>query len=270
MVSFPNAKINLGLNVVKKRRDGYHDIESVFYPLDGVSFDVLEVINGPSDLKLSGLKVSGSIKDNLCMKVYDHMRKEFKTGPLKVLLHKNIPAGAGLGGGSADAAFLIRMMNEKFQIGLAEKKMETIAARFGSDCAFFIRNQPALATGRGEILKPIPVSLKGYFIKLICPDIHVSTQQAYSMIRPGKSQYPIKQIIKLPVSKWKNKLINDFEEPVFKMHPELSKIKAGLYSEGAVYASMSGSGSTVFGLFTKKPGDRVSGKNRLVQVAQLT
>lgn len=249
MVLFPNCKINLGLNIIRKRADGYHDLETVFYPLS--LKEALEVIEAAeTSFHLSGLPVSGDIDDNLCLKAYYLLKRNFPDLPsVNIHLHKAIPMGAGLGGGSADGAFMLSLLNKKFQLNLLEDQLMNYALQLGSDCPFFIINKPCFATGRGENLSPVQIDLSGYKIVLIHPGIHISTREAFSNLVPAIPEKRIPEIIKEPISAWKDSLVNDFEKNVFTLFPAIKDIKDKLYSEGAVYASMTGSGSTVFGIF---------------------
>ena len=248
MINYPQCKINLGLNVIEKRQDGFHNLETIFYPVS--LCDILEII--PSDknsFSISGISIPGNPFSNLVFKTYEILKKDFDLPPVQIHLHKNIPAGAGLGGGSSNAASAIVMLNQIFSLNLSENKMMNYASSLGSDCAFFITNKPMFATGKGDIFQPIIFSLKGYYILLIKPDFSVNTAEAYSFIQPKKTIISANKIIENPVEEWKNKLVNDFEEPVFKKFPKIQSIKEKLYELGASYASMSGSGSAVFGLF---------------------
>lgn len=248
MVSFPPCKINLGLYILNRRADGYHNISTCFYPVPWT--DILEII--PSDtmsFSRTGLSIPG--EDNLCIKAYQLLKKDFDLPPVKIHLHKIIPIGAGLGGGSSDAAHMLRLLNSIFKLSLSSDQLKQYAARLGSDCSFFVEDRPMLGTGKGEILEPIELSLKKYYLVLIKPPIHVSTREAYSGICPQQPTNKLSEVIQLPVREWKNSLKNDFEESVFNKYPAIEKIKIKLYSHGAVYASMSGSGSSVFGLFEK-------------------
>ena len=250
MISFPNCKINLGLRILRKRNDGYHDLETVFFPLP--HYDIIELIHGSEDLVFSGsgLRVAGDPANNLCFKAIQLLKKDFPELPaMRMHLHKNIPMGAGLGGGSADGAFTLQLINQKFRLGLSREQLLNYALQLGSDCPFFIINKPCVAYGRGEQLEEIGVDLSGYGILLVHPGIHVNTADAFSGIEPAIPAKSVKDIIQQPVSSWKNELINDFETTVFKKHPAIKSIKDSLYSGGAVYASMTGSGSTVFGIF---------------------
>jgi len=258
MLIFPNAKINLGLNVVEKRKDGYHNIETVFYPVGWR--DVLEII--PAEKKLSrnedvqfrssGIRITRGIQKNSCVKAYELLKEKHDLPPVKMHLHKLIPAGAGLGGGSADAAFTLMLLNKMFKLNIPEPELEKSATVIGADCSFFIRNKPVFAKGKGDEFEAIELDLSQYFIAIVKPDTHVSTASAYKNITPKEAAVPVKEIIKKPVAEWKNFLVNDFEATVFKKHPVIRHIKDQLYESGALYASMSGSGSAVFGIFSEE------------------
>ncbi|MEN8226281.1 MAG: 4-(cytidine 5'-diphospho)-2-C-methyl-D-erythritol kinase [Bacteroidota bacterium] len=248
MIAFPNAKINLGLHVLGKRDDGFHDIETVFYPVS--MCDSLEITpsgDGKTSLRQYGPALSGG--ENLCLKAYHLLREEYDLPPVEIHLLKHVPAGAGLGGGSSDAAFTFKMLNEMFALNISTGELEKLAAKIGSDCAFFIRNKPAFAYGRGEQLENIGLDLSEKHIRIIKPDVHVSTPEAYKMLRPDANRPSLREIIQQPIVKWKDILVNDFEKPIFKRYPEIRKIKESMYEKGALYASMSGSGSAVFGIF---------------------
>lgn len=252
MLTFPNAKINLGLRITEKRPDGYHNLETIFYPIH--LEDALEVVplaggSQEYDLKISGTPIEGSAEDNLVIKAYHLLKTDFDIPAIHIYMYKHIPTGAGLGGGSSDAAFMIKLLNEKFGLGLTVEQMEAYAARLGADCPFFIKDKPVLATGIGNIFTPIQLSLKGMYVVLVKPDIHVSTREAYAHVVPCQPKDSLSQLIKLPIEEWKGCIANDFEKSVFIAHPEIAAIKDKLYDMGAVYASMSGSGSTVFGIF---------------------
>jgi 4-diphosphocytidyl-2-C-methyl-D-erythritol kinase len=256
MITFPNAKINLGLHITAKRSDGFHDLETVFYPL--MWKDALEIISSkeqiPNSLITTGITVSGNAEDNLCVKAYNLLKKDFpELSPVNMHLHKTIPMGAGLGGGSADGAFTLKLLNTKFNLNLSNDQLISYALQLGSDCPFFILNEPCFATGRGEKLEPISLNLSAYKIAVVNPGIHVNTGWAFSKIRPQQPKVSLKEIIQQPIETWKQNLKNDFEEPVFAEFPEAKKLKDDLYAAGALYASMSGSGSTVFGLFKEPP-----------------
>lgn len=252
MVVFPNAKINLGLNIVKKRSDGYHNLETVFYPI-GIN-DIVEITANDSTstgvtFTSSGLSVDVGTSNNLCVKAYDLLKQDFDLPPVKIHLHKLIPMGAGLGGGSADAAFVLQALNNKFNLRISQTKIVEYALTLGSDCPFFIINKPCYAEGRGEVIEEIQLNLKGYKILLINPGIHISTATAFSKIIPYKPTKSVKEIINNPIETWKDNLKNDFEFSAFSEYPEIKNIKEYLYSQGAVYASMTGTGSTVYGIF---------------------
>lgn len=252
MITFPNAKINLGLNITEKRPDGYHNLETVFYPVpleDALEIQTASPREQKYSLQQNGLEIAGEAKDNLVVKAYLLLDREFDLPPIDIYLYKHIPSGAGLGGGSADAAFMLKLLNEYFSLGLSEDVLEKYAATLGADCAFFIKNAPTFAEGIGNIFSPVALSLKGYTLIIIKPDIFVSTREAFSLIRPHHPEHSIKEIIACPPEEWKELLLNDFEESVFPQHPTIRAIKEELYRQGAVYASMSGSGSSVFGLF---------------------
>jgi 4-diphosphocytidyl-2-C-methyl-D-erythritol kinase len=254
MISFPNAKINLGLSIIEKRPDNYHNIESVIYPVP--LCDILEIniaADGHFSFGSSGLSLSCDIADNLCVKAFNLMQERFDIPPVKMWLHKIIPSGAGLGGGSADAAFAMRMLNKLFNLGLDNPTLIELAANLGMDCPFFIDNLPALATGRGDVLTPLDFSLRDHTICIACPEIHISTAEAYAgvVLHPGQI-CPVTLTV-LSVSSWSGVLKNQFEETLFIFHPQLRAIKDKFYSCGAVYASLTGSGSAVYGIFNSLP-----------------
>lgn len=249
MIRFPNCKINLGLHVTSKREDGYHNIETIFYPIN--LRDALEIIPATEmQFECTGLKVDGSTENNLCLKAYHLLKKDFpEITPLKIHLHKAIPMGAGLGGGSSNGAFMLKMLNDKFNLQLTDDALIKYALQLGSDCPFFIINKPCFASGRGENLQPLNVDLSMYKMVLVNPCIHVSTAEAFSTLAPKEPAQSLQHVIQQPISTWRQALTNHFEEPIFKVHPAIKEIKEELYSKGAIYASMSGSGSTVYGLF---------------------
>ncbi|MDR0725850.1 MAG: 4-(cytidine 5'-diphospho)-2-C-methyl-D-erythritol kinase [Prevotellaceae bacterium] len=251
MISFPCAKINLGLNIVSKRDDGYHNIETVFYPVRDTT-DILEIVeSGQFSFTQTGLYVDSATEDNLCVKAYRMLEKEYNLPPVSIYLHKTIPTGAGLGGGSSDASSSLVILNTIFDLNIPNEQLKSYAAMLGSDCAFFIDNVPAKASGRGEILEPVEVDISGLHISIVNPaGIHVSTKEAYANITPQIPDLPVDEIIKLPVEQWKDKLCNDFEKSIFPRYPQIAEIKKQMYEQGAVYASMSGSGASVFGLFS--------------------
>jgi 4-diphosphocytidyl-2-C-methyl-D-erythritol kinase len=251
MVIFPNCKINLGLNIIRKREDGFHDLETVFYPLPIV--DVLEIIsNDEKDIQFFNTGIpTGQHEYNLCLKAYHLVKKDYSKLPsIKMHLHKVIPMGAGLGGGSADAVFTLLLLNKKYNLEIPDEKLFEYALSLGSDCPFFLVNKPSLARGRGEISTPIPISLAGYKMLVVNPGIHINTKEIFKEIVPGIPTKKISEIISQPVETWKDELKNDFEKIVFPEHKEISDIKDQMYSNGAIYASMTGTGSTVFGIFT--------------------
>ena len=251
MISFPPCKINLGLRVVSKRPDGYHNIETCFYPLPWT--DVLEII--PSDELLfsnSGLSVPGNQEDNLCLKAYRLLRNDFDLKPVRIHLHKVVPMGAGLGGGSSNGAHTLRMLNSIFDLQLNNDQLKQYASQLGSDCAFFIEDGAMIGTGRGEIMEKAMFDLKGKFVVIVKPEVHVSTAEAYAGVKPSGTVDQIKNVVeKNPLPTWKSLLKNDFEDSVFKKYPVIREVKEKLYHRGAVYASMSGSGSAVYGIFEK-------------------
>lgn len=292
MIEFPNAKINIGLNVVAKREDGYHDIETVFYPVllqDALEIKLMRPLDPaqlrkrieaglmvqPDDaflpfrllpkkedfpccsLEMTGNEFPFKAADNLVVKAYLMLQQDFDLPSIDIKLYKHIPSGAGLGGGSSDCAFMIKLLNRRFNLRMRESMMERYAARLGSDCAFFISNTPSIATGRGEILNPIGLSLKGYTILLVKPDVAVSTAEAYAGVTPHKPEISLADAVMRPVSEWRDCVFNDFEPSVFKKYPLLADIKQKLYDLGAEYAAMTGSGSTVYGIFSE-PLDRPS------------
>lgn len=248
MVVFPHCKINLGLQIVSKRADGYHNIETCFYPVPWT--DILEIIKAEKfSFSSSGLDIPGNPEDNLCIKAYRLLQRDFNLSPVQIHLHKVIPAGAGLGGGSSDAAFTLRTLNSIFNLGLSAQQLLTYAAQLGSDCSFFVEDKPMLGSGRGEILSEVNLSLKGMFLILVKPDIHVSTAAAFAGIKPKQSNASLSEILSLPLSEYRSVLINDFEESVFQKYPSIASIKESMYQHGALYASLSGSGASVFGIF---------------------
>lgn len=264
MIVFPCAKLNLGLNVVSRRPDGYHDLETVFYPIP--LHDALEICEMddafPSaldcDIKVTGIDIQSNDEDNLVTKAYRLLAADYQLPRLHVHLHKGIPSQAGLGGGSSDAAYMITLLNAQYQLGIDMEKMEHYATRLGADCAFFIRSHPAYAQGIGDRLEPLPdgmPSLKGYYLALVKPDIAVSTKEAYGNIHPCQPEWCCREVVSQPIETWSGRLSNDFEDPIFDIYPEIGFIKQCLYDMGAVYAQMSGSGSSVFGIFKEDPTD---------------
>ncbi len=262
MICFPNAKINLGLSITEKRADGFHNIETVFYPtgwneaLEVVVLDSARTDKSSSkefNLHLSGIPISGNTEDNLLYKAYQIIKQTKELPHIDVYLHKTLPMGAGLGGGSADAAFFINLLNEQFTLQLSETERIDIAKQLGSDCAFFIKNKPVFAYEKGDVFKDIDLDLSQYYIAIIYPNVHSNTKEAYSLVKPHQPKKTILEIIKQPIASWKHELLNDFEISIFDKYPVVEKTKNDLYDLGALYASMSGSGSAVFGIFEKLP-----------------
>ncbi len=255
MICFPNAKINLGLNIVSKRPDGYHNIETIFYPVD--IRDALEVTDARGEegiFRQTGIPVDGNPSDNLVMKAYRLLSGKYMLPEVDIHLLKKIPFGAGLGGGSADAACMLKLMNDFAGLHISEDELESLAALIGADCAFFIRNKPVFASGIGNLFENIDCSLKGYHLLIVKPDIHISTKEAYAMVKPRHPEISLKSIIRMPIENWKEAMVNDFESGIFAQYPAIQTLKNGLYEMGAVYASMSGSGSSVYGIF-RSPAD---------------
>ena len=262
MITFPCAKINLGLNIVSKRKDGYHNLETVFYPIPLT--DALEIkymdekfpSESPCDLKITGNDVDCNEEDNLVIKAYQLLAADFQLPRVHAHLVKRIPTQAGLGGGSSDAAYMIRLLDERFRLNIGIPEMERYAAKLGADCAFFITADPSYAEGIGDVLMPADVpgaGLGGYYLAVVKPSVAVSTRDAYAAIVPKTPTKCCRDIVRQPIETWKDELVNDFEAPIFAMHPELAAIKQSLYDAGAVYAAMSGSGSALFGIFREQP-----------------
>lgn len=262
MITFPCAKINLGLNIVSKRPDGYHNLETVFYPIPLT--DALEIkymdekfpSESPCDLKITGNDVDCNEEDNLVIKAYQLLAADFQLPRVHAHLVKRIPTQAGLGGGSSDAAYMIRLLDERFRLNIGIPEMERYAAKLGADCAFFITADPSYAEGIGDVLMPADVpgaGLGGYYLAVVKPSVAVSTRDAYAAIVPKTPAKCCRDIVRQPIETWKDELVNDFEAPIFAMHPELAAIKQCLYDAGAVYAAMSGSGSALFGIFREQP-----------------
>jgi 4-diphosphocytidyl-2-C-methyl-D-erythritol kinase len=248
MVGFPNAKINLGLYITAKRNDGYHEIVSCFYPVAWE--EVLEIIPSSSfSFSSTGINIPGDSASNLIVKAYELLRSKYDIPACEIHLHKAIPMGAGLGGGSSDAAVALTLLNDLYAIGLHQDELLKLSAQLGSDCAFFIHNTPCIATSRGEVLDPISLSLKGYELLIVHPGVHISTQMAYAGVSPRPLTFELKDLLMEKPSEWKDKLCNQFEEHLFAQFPEVEMIKRKLYELGADYASMSGSGSAVYGIF---------------------
>jgi len=256
MVVFPKAKINIGLQITGKRTDGYHDIETLFYPID--LCDALECVvssdrNKKDHLTVTGIKTESNIEDNIISKAIRVLRKRYEFPPLKIHLHKAIPVGAGLGGGSSDAAALLKLINRCFRLTIENSDLKAVALELGSDCPFFIDNIPSFGSGRGEILQPVNLVLAGYYFLLLNPGISINTREAYENCTPASPSSTLLELADRPVADWKDLIINDFENFVFKTHPLIGEIKDNLYRSGAVFSSMSGSGSSVYGLFSKRP-----------------
>lgn len=252
MIVFPNAKINIGLNVVSRRADGYHNLETIFYPVSVC--DALEMVESDQiQFTASGIEIDGPPEDNLVLKAYRLLQSEFKLPPVHFHLHKNVPFGAGLGGGSADAAFALKMLNNHFGLNLNDADLENFAAKIGADCPFFIRNKPVFAEGIGNEFQNIEIDLSEYHIIILKPPFSVSTAEAYRNIVPAKPKFSLPEITRTAICDWKYLVINDFEKSVFPKYPQIAELKELLYDLGASFASMSGSGSAVFGIFRHLP-----------------
>ena len=263
MLLFPNCKINLGLNITRKREEGYHDLETVFFPvqwqdaIEGIKSEIKSEESGVI-FSSSGLPIAGDANHNLCVKAYNVLKKDFPEIPtVQLHLHKVIPMGAGLGGGSADGAYTLQLLDRLCTLRLSKEQFIHYAVQLGSDCPFFILNKPCWATGRGEKMEEIALDLSAYQFVIVHPDVHVSTASAFSQITPRFPERSIKEIIQDPIERWKDSLLNDFEPVVAKKHPEISLIKQTLYTEGALYASMTGSGSAVYGIFPKNSSPKL-------------
>ncbi len=253
MLFFTNAKINIGLNIVSKRTDGFHNLETIFYPVqikDAVEF--VETTD-KTTVETSGININVAQEENICYKAYDLMARHYDLPNLKIHLHKSVPIGAGLGGGSANAAGMITALNTHYNLGISVQEMEELSAQIGSDCPFFIQNKAVFATGRGEIFEKISLDLSQYYIYIIKPNIFVSTKDAFAGIKPKKVENSVKHLINKPIEQWRNYIFNDFENEIFKKYPKLLEIKQNMYSQGAIYAAMSGSGSAIYGIFNEKP-----------------
>ncbi|GAA4411643.1 4-(cytidine 5'-diphospho)-2-C-methyl-D-erythritol kinase [Nibrella viscosa] len=252
MLTFPNCKINIGLQITEKRPDGFHNLQSCFYPVGWQ--DVLEVIPAETlRFTSSGIPIPGDPAQNLCVRAYNLLKADYALPPVHLHLHKIIPIGAGLGGGSADAAFTIRLLDERFGLALPMEQMETYARQLGSDCAFFIRNQPLYCLEKGDVFEPVSVDLSGYYILLVYPNLAISTAEAYAGVRPRQPDIPLRELLMAPVAQWRHSVHNDFEDNLFPAYPLLAGLKQQLYDLGAEYASMSGSGSAVYGIFAAPP-----------------
>ncbi len=251
MLTFANAKINLGLFLTEKRTDGYHNLQTVFYPIK--IHDVVELIYADeTSMVIKGVDIPGEVTDNLCLTAFKALQADFDLPQQQIILLKNIPVGAGLGGGSADAAFLIKLVNDKFRLGLSVAQMEDYARPLGSDCAFFIENKPTYAVAKGDQFEDLSLDLSGYYMVLVKPSVHVSTANAYRNVKVKQPPISLKELIKLPIDNWKERIFNDFEPSIFHKYPEIEQIKIKLYDVGAKFALMSGSGSSVFAIFEKE------------------
>lgn len=249
MVVFPNAKINIGLQITEKRNDGFHNIESVFYPIKNL-YDVLEIVdNDVLKFTSSGIEIPGDEKSNLCLKAYHLLAKDFELPAVHIHLRKVIPIGAGLGGGSSDAAYTLKLLNQKYELGLTDERLIDYARQLGSDCAFFIKNEPVFAFNKGDEFESIDIDLSNYNIKVSYPDIHIGTAEAYAGVVLEPSDFDLRLLKETPTKEWKQKVFNDFEKSIFPNHPKIEGLKEEFYNDGAVYASMTGSGSAVFGVF---------------------
>ncbi len=261
MIAYPNAKINLGLNILRKRPDGYHDIESLFIPVQWR--DILEIVEhsegtrGSVLFSSSGIPVPNDGRPNLCERAYHLLNERHALPSVRIHLHKIVPIGAGLGGGSADAAFTLRMLNELFRLGESDAELEHLAGLLGSDCPFFVRNSPQFVTGRGECMEPFPMHLTGLHMLIVYPKIHIGTAEAYAGVTPAMPTTPLVELLRVPIEDWKHLVRNDFEESVFPNHPVLPRLKQQLYDAGAIYASMTGSGSSIFGIFKQRCDTRL-------------
>lgn len=250
MLSFANAKINLGLFLTEKRADGYHNLQTVFYPIK--IYDVIELIDADeTSCIIKGIDIPGDTVDNICLKAFKALQADFDLPNQQIVLLKNIPVGAGLGGGSADAAFLIKLVDDKFKLNLSIVQMQTYARALGADCAFFIENKPVYAFAKGDEFEDCEIDLSAYYLVLVKPNIHVSTAEAYANVQVKQASFSLKELNGLPLQEWKAQVLNDFEASVFAKYPEIDEIKTQLYAAGATFALMSGSGSSVFAIFEK-------------------
>jgi 4-diphosphocytidyl-2-C-methyl-D-erythritol kinase len=252
MISFPTCKINLGLNILSKRKDGYHEVNSLMYPVPVK--DVLEIVPAESfEFTCSGLPIPGAVEQNLIFKAYELMKTEFNLPPVKIHLYKNIPMGGGLGGGSSNGAYTLKLLNTLFNLKISAAGLQERAAQLGSDCPFFIEEIPQIAKGRGEKLTPYPMDLKGKYLLLVNDGTHISTADAYGRIQPKTPTHLLENVLSSPIKSWKVDLINDFEAPTLEAYPQLATIREQMYELGAYFAGMTGSGSTMFGLFDAAP-----------------
>jgi 4-diphosphocytidyl-2-C-methyl-D-erythritol kinase len=251
MLAFPGCKLNLGLHILAKRKDGYHDIETCFFPIPWT--DVLEFLPAAKwSFECTGLPIAGNVADNLCVKAYELLKNDFSLPAVAGHLHKILPMGAGLGGGSADGAHTLRILNQLFHLHLSANQLAAYAMRLGSDCSHFLQDRTTIGRGRGEILVPLELTLKGHFLVVVSPEVQVSTAEAYSRVIPQTVQEDLADILRLPIHQWRDRLTNHFEATVFERYPALEQIKKSLYEVGAVYASLSGSGASLYGIFTKQ------------------
>lgn len=273
MKLYPNAKINIGLNITEKRPDGYHNIETVFYPLslsDELTVELLDTDNAPEyKFHLSGIDIDVNPEKNLVVKAYRLIQEKYNLKSVDIVLRKNIPFGAGLGGGSSDAAFMLKALNQLFMLNLSYDELERLAISLGADCPVFIKNQSVFAEGIGDVFTPVGLSLKGYYIVLVKPDIFVPTPEAYASVVPKQPVNSLLENIKLPVSEWKKFINNDFEDSIFNKYPLIGEIKSELYEKGALYASMSGSGSSVYGIFDHNPTNMEGFENYFIYIGSL-
>ena len=256
MITFPKAKINIGLTIVRRRDDGFHDIETIFYPTglsDALEFVVQEAVVGPDILTVTGLDSGCRQEDNLVIRAINLFREKYDIPGLRIHLHKLIPPGSGLGGGSSNASAMLMLLNRYFKLQIGRQEIEEMALKLGSDCPFFIQGTPVLATGRGEVFTPLPCFLDGYYLVIVRENIHISTPVAYAKSRPRGKTSGLEEMIKRPVEEWEKTITNDFEEYAFREHPRLALLKQGIYDAGALYSSMSGSGSAIYGIFRTKP-----------------
>ncbi len=253
MLGFPNTKINIGLNITEKRTDGFHNLETIFYPI--LLSDVLEFIENEDETTFTntGIYIDIPPEKNLVLKAYNLLKTEFSLPELNIHLHKITPLGAGLGGGSADASYMLTALNDYFKIGISEIELINYAQKLGSDCPFFIKNKPVFAEGTGNVFTEIELDLSSYYILLVKPDVHISTKGAFSNIKAVNPEYSLNELIKKPIKEWKNLIVNDFEKNIFKLYPAIKAIKEDLYNMGAIYAQMSGSGATIYGIFESDP-----------------
>lgn len=269
MIVFPNAKINIGLRITSRRPDGFRNLESCFYPVNWC--DALEIILATeTQFTSSGLSIPGEASSNLCLKAYELLQQDFDLKPVRIHLHKNIPIGAGMGGGSADAAFTLKLLNDLFDLKIAVPDLEDYARKLGSDCAFFIQNKPVFAVEKGDVFEPLHLNISGYKVVVIYPDLHITTAEAYQAVVPQIPTENLKKILQQPVNTWTDRVQNDFEKALFLKYPVLPQLKTYLYQAGALYASMTGSGSAVFGIFSSDYTDTLLVPNSTYSVWQGT